>query len=92
MLQMQPRNGVEIRLELPPEEAYTELPLYTNLLRATIITLLVIFTIGNLTCLALFVLNGFGITSLSDAGLCALAAATIAEVAGLLIILFKKIA
>ena len=88
---MEPENNEEIKVELPAEEVYKELPLYTNLLRAAIIILLVIFTLGNITCLALFVLNGFGITTLSDAALCALAAATIAEVAGLLGIIIKGI-
>lgn len=88
---MQLNNDEEIRVELPPEEVYKELPLYSNLLRAAIIILLIIFIIGNITCLALFVLNGLGITSLSDTALCALAAATLAEVAGLLVILFKGI-
>ncbi len=88
---MSQRNEGRIRIELPPEEVYKELPLYTNLLRATIIVLLVTFTIGNITCLTLFILNAYGITSLSDVALCALAGATIAEVAGLLTILLKKL-
>lgn len=80
-----------IKVELPREEKYKELPLYTNLLRATIIILLVIFLFGNITCLALFVLNGFGITNLSDTALCALSVVTIGEVAGLLMIVLKKL-
>ncbi len=88
---MPPNNEEVIKAELPPEEKYKELRLYTNLLRATIITLLVIFGIGNLTCLALFTLNGFGITSLSDTALCSLALVTVGEVAGLLVIVLKKL-
>ena len=86
---MEPEDIQEIRVELPPEEVFRELPLYSNLIRASIIVLLVIFALGNVTCLALFVLNAFGITSLSDTALCALTGATIGEVAGLLVILFK---
>ncbi len=88
---MPPNNEEAIKVVLPEEEKYIELPLYTNLMRATIIILLVIFGIGNITCLTLFVLNAFGITNLSDVGLCALAGATIAEVAGLLMIVLRKL-
>ena len=88
---MPQENNKEIRVELPPEEVYKELPVYDNLVRAIIITLLVIFALGNITCLTLFVLNAFGITNLSDVGLGSLAGATIAEVAGLLTIVLKKI-
>ena len=62
-----------------------------NLLSGTTIALLTTLIIGNLSCLVLFFLNGFGITSLSDVALCALAAATIAEIAGLLAIAIKCI-
>ena len=86
---MQPKNYEEIKVELPPEEVYRELPL--RLLSAATIILLATFIIGNLSCLALFFLNGFGVTTLSDTALCALAAATVAEVAGLLAIIFKGI-
>ncbi len=88
---MPPNNEKVIKPELPEQEVYKELALYTNLFRASIIVLLVIFALGNITCLILFVLNSFGITSLSDTALCALAATTIAEVSGLLAILFKGI-
>jgi hypothetical protein len=88
---MQKGNDETIKSELPGNEVIRELPLYTNLLRATIIILLVIFILGSITCLTLFILNAFGITNLSDTALCALAGATIAEVAGLLGLLFKKV-
>lgn len=84
---MQPNNEEVIKVELPKDEEYKEKRL--TILSATIIALLATFIIGNLSCLALFFLNGFGITSLSDVALCALAAATIAEVAGLLTITIK---
>ena len=82
---------MEIKVGLSDKEVVEELPLYTNLLRATIIILLIIFILGNITCLALFVMNGFGITNLSDTALCALSVVTIGEVAGLLTIILKKL-
>ena len=84
---MQPNNEEVIKVELPEEDEYKEKRL--TILSTAIIALLATFIIGNLSCLALFFLNGFGITSLSDVALCALAAATIAEVAGLLTITIK---
>jgi len=51
--------------------------------------ILLVFTVGNFACLSLYFLNGFGITNLSDAAMGSLAAATIAEVAGLLVVSVK---
>ena len=51
--------------------------------------ILSIFALGNLACLSLYFFNGFGLTRLTDAAMHSLAAATIAEVAGLLIVLIK---
>ena len=51
--------------------------------------ILFIFALGNLACLSLYFFNGFGLTHLTDAAMHSLAAATIAEVTGLLIILIK---
>jgi len=53
--------------------------------------LLGLFALGNVVCLALFVLTGFGFTQLSDVALGSLAAATIAEVAGVLGIVLKAL-
>lgn len=88
---MPPDNDEGIKVGLSPKEVVRELPLYTNLLRTIIIILLFVFTLGNITCLTLFVLNGLGITNLSDTALCALAATTVGEVAGLLLIVLKKL-
>lgn len=76
----------EERTELPAEETYGE-----KLLPAITWVLLIIFAVGNLACLTLFFLNGFGVTSLSDVALGGLAAATIAEVAGLIGIILRRI-
>jgi hypothetical protein len=76
-----------IKLELPRGEVYEERAV--DLLSKTLIALLVVFIIGNLSCLALFFLNAFQVTVLSDTALCALAAATIAEVAGLITIIVR---
>ena len=79
------------RVELSDKEVVRELPLYTNLVSVSIITLLILFALGSITCLALFTLNAFGITNLSDTVLGYLAAATIAKVIGLLAIIYKKV-
>jgi hypothetical protein len=76
-----------IKPELPGDEVYQERAV--DLLSKTLIALLVVFIIGNLSCLILFFLNAFQVTILSDTALCALAAATIAEVAGLITIIVK---
>lgn len=62
-----------------------------QLLPGIVRVLLVLFGLGNVTCLGLFWLTGFGITQLSDTALGSLAAATIAEVAGLLAIVLKAL-
>ena len=51
--------------------------------------LLGIFALGNLATISLFFLNGLKVTELSDVAMGSLAAATIAEVAGLLTIVVK---
>jgi hypothetical protein len=76
-----------LRPELPSSEVYRERA--AGLLSKSLLVLLVIFTTGNVSCLTIFFLNGFGVTSLSDQALCALAAATVAEVAGLMTIIIK---
>jgi len=55
----------------------------------TLKVLLIIFSIGNIACIALYFLNGFGLTNLSDTAMGSLAAATIAEVAGLSVVVVK---
>ena len=76
-----------IKPELPSGEVYEEKA--AGLLSKTLIALLVVFIIGNISCLVLFFLNAFQVTILSDTALCALAAATMAEVAGLITIIVK---
>lgn len=61
------------------------------LTRATWIVLIVL-TIGNLSCVALFFLTGFGLTELSDVALASLAGATVGQTAGLVATVFKTIA
>jgi|GEM_PF-4838445 len=84
---MQPNEQKVLKPELPPGEVYRERA--ATLLSRALLALLVIFVISNISCLVLFFLNGFGITSLSDTALCALAAATVAEVAGLITFIIK---
>lgn len=57
----------------------------------TIIPLLVIFGLGNLSTFTLFFLNGFGVTDLSDVSMASLSAATIAEVAAMLTIIVTRL-
>jgi len=76
-----------IKPELPGGEVYQERAV--DLLSKTLLALLVVFIIGNISCLVLFFLNAFQVTILSDTALCALAAATMAEVAGLITIIVK---
>jgi hypothetical protein len=84
---MEPKEQKVLKPELPPDEVYRERT--AGLLSKSLVALLVIFVISNLSCLALFFLNGFRITSLSDTALCALAGATMAEVAGLITFVVK---
>jgi len=63
-----------------------------KLLPTVIYVLLILFGLGNISSLALFWLNGLGLTTLSDVALASLAAATIAEVAGLLMVTVKVLA
>lgn len=78
-----------IKTELPEGEVFKEKA--PELLSMAAFILLIVLLIGNLSCLTLFFLNGFGVTHLSDTALCALAAATVAEVAGLIGMIIKKI-
>lgn len=60
-----------------------------SLRNLTTYVLLGIFAIGNVATITLYSLNGFGVTNLSDVAMASLGAATIAEVAGLLVIVVK---
>ena len=55
------------------------------------IALVVVFCLGNLSCIALFFLTGFKVTEFSDVAIASLGAATIGEVAGLIGIIIKGI-
>jgi hypothetical protein len=77
-----------LRPELPSSEVYREKVAET--LRSSFVVLLVIFIVSNVSCLSLLFLNGFGVTNLSDAVLCALIAATVAEIAGLMTMVYKR--
>jgi len=84
---MPPKQQEIIKAELPGGEVYREKA--AALLSKALVALLLVFIIGNLSCLALFFLNAFQVTILSDTALCALAAATMAEVAGLITIIVR---
>ena len=71
------QQGLQIRLQRQ------------KLQNVTTYTLLAIFVLVNVATIVLFFLNGFGITELSDVAMASLVAATIAEVAGLLVIIMK---
>lgn len=75
----------EVLKDLLIQEKQHEIAARNLMLRAT----LLVFVIGNFACISLFFLNGFGLTNLSDVAMGSLAAATIAEVAGLLVIAVK---
>ena len=86
---MHPEQQRVIKLELPKDEVYREKT--RGLLYRALVILLVAFIISNLSCLALFFLNGFQITVLSDQALVALVAATLGEAAGLITMIIKRL-
>ena len=86
---MPPKKQQVIKADLPGSEVYRERT--AGILSKALVALLVVFIIGNLSCLTLFFLNAFQVTSLSDTALCALSAATIAEVVGLITIIVRAL-
>jgi uncharacterized membrane protein YcjF (UPF0283 family) len=81
--EVEKREDPVLRPELPPSEIYREKA--SILLRNAFVALLVIFSVSTASCIALLFLNAFKVTSLSDQALTALVTATVAEIAGLMI-------
>jgi hypothetical protein len=90
--QIATQQGIDLNIVLQLAELTQRTEASRSLWRLrdiTTYTLLAIFSLGTLSTVSLFFLNGLGITSLTDVAMGSLAAATIAEVAGLLVIMVK---
>ena len=84
------RQGIDVAVQLAElvQQIEGEQTLW-RLRGLAIYSLLGIFVVGNLATISLFFLNGLKVAELSDVAMGSLAAATIAEVAGLLTIVVK---